>query len=44
MLDDRGVLGGVVAAMAEQSALLNTHTRYLSEPVVRYAERLAEPR
>jgi 4-aminobutyrate aminotransferase-like enzyme len=32
----------VVAAIAEQSALLNTHTRYLSEPVVRYAERLAD--
>jgi 4-aminobutyrate aminotransferase-like enzyme len=30
----------VVAAMARQAALLNTHTRYLSEDVVAYAERL----
>ncbi|WP_207886825.1 aspartate aminotransferase family protein [Pseudomonas sp. 30_B] len=37
----------VVAAMAEQAATLNIHTRYLNERVVRYAERLtatfAEP-
>ena len=31
----------VVAALAEQSALLNTHTRYLHEHVVTLAERLA---
>lgn len=30
----------VVQAVAEQSARLNTHTRYLSEVVTRYAERL----
>jgi 4-aminobutyrate aminotransferase-like enzyme len=30
----------VVAAIAEQAARLNTHTRYLSEPTVAYAERL----
>lgn len=30
----------VVAAMAEQSALLTTHTRYLAEPTIAYAERL----
>jgi 4-aminobutyrate aminotransferase-like enzyme len=30
----------VVAALARQAALLNTHTRYLSEEVVNYAERL----
>jgi len=30
----------VVAALAEQAASLNIHTRYLSEPVVRYAEQL----
>ena len=28
----------VVAAIAEQAASLNTHTRYLSEPLVSYAE------
>ena len=28
----------VVAAVAEQAATLNTHTRYLSEPLVAYAE------
>ena len=28
----------VVAAIAEQAAQLNTHTRYLSEPLVAYAE------
>lgn len=28
----------VVAAIAEQAATLNTHTRYLSEPLVAYAE------
>lgn len=37
----------VVAAMAEQAATLNIHTRYLNERVVRYAENLtatfAEP-
>lgn len=37
----------VVAAMAEQAAMLNIHTRYLNERVVRYAESLtatfAEP-
>ena len=32
----------VVAAMSEQAAKLATHTRYLHENVVRYAERLAE--
>lgn len=31
----------VVAAMADQAARLNTHTRYLHEGVLRYAERLA---
>lgn len=30
----------VVAALGEQAAMLNTHTRYLHENVVRYAERL----
>lgn len=30
----------VVAALARQASILNTHTRYLSEPVVDYAERL----
>jgi 4-aminobutyrate aminotransferase-like enzyme len=30
----------VVAAIAGQAAILNTHTRYLSEDVVAYAERL----
>lgn len=30
----------VAAAVARQLALLNTHTRYLSEPVLDYAERL----
>ena len=30
----------VVDAIARQSAILNTHTRYLSEPVLDYAERL----
>jgi 4-aminobutyrate aminotransferase-like enzyme len=30
----------VVAALARQAALLNTHTRYLDENVVAYAERL----
>ena len=30
----------VVAAMAEQAATLNTHTRYLSEPLIAYAEDL----
>lgn len=30
----------VVAAMARQAAVLNTHTRYLSEPIYAYAERL----
>lgn len=30
----------VVAALAEQAAVLNTHTRYLHETVVDYAERL----
>ena len=30
----------VVDAIAEQAAVLNTHTRYLHENVVRYAERL----
>ncbi|MFM7275697.1 MAG: aminotransferase class III-fold pyridoxal phosphate-dependent enzyme, partial [Gammaproteobacteria bacterium] len=30
----------VVAALASQAATLNTHTRYLHESVVRYAERL----
>ncbi len=30
----------VVAALASQAATLNTHTRYLHENVVRYAERL----
>src|SRR4051812_46646972 len=32
----------VVAAAAEQNALLNTNTRYLHEAVVEYARRLAE--
>jgi 4-aminobutyrate aminotransferase-like enzyme len=32
----------VVAAIARQAALLNTHTRYLHENVVHYAERLTE--
>lgn len=31
----------VVKAIAEQAAQLNTHTRYLHENVIRYAERLA---
>jgi 4-aminobutyrate aminotransferase-like enzyme len=31
----------VVQALAQQAATLNTHTRYLHENVVRYAERLA---
>ena len=30
----------VVAAIARQSAILNTHTRYLHDPVLTYAERL----
>lgn len=30
----------VVAAIAEQAARLNTHTRYLAEPILDYAERL----
>lgn len=30
----------VVAALSRQAALLNTHTRYLSELIVEYAERL----
>jgi 4-aminobutyrate aminotransferase-like enzyme len=30
----------VVAAIAKQAAILNTHTRYLNETVVAYAERL----
>ncbi len=30
----------VVAAIAEQAALLNTHTRYPAEPILDYAERL----
>lgn len=30
----------VVSAIAEQAAMLNTHTRYLHEQVVQYAERL----
>lgn len=30
----------VVAALGEQAALLNTHTRYLNERIVEYAERL----
>jgi 4-aminobutyrate aminotransferase-like enzyme len=30
----------VVAAIAEQAARLNTHTRYLSTPILDYAERL----
>ena len=30
----------VVRALSEQAATLNTHTRYLHEKVVRYAERL----
>jgi 4-aminobutyrate aminotransferase-like enzyme len=30
----------VVAAIADQSARLNTHTRYLAEPILDYAERL----
>jgi len=30
----------IVAALAEQAATLSIHTRYLSEPVVRYAENL----
>jgi 4-aminobutyrate aminotransferase-like enzyme len=30
----------VVAALARQAALLNTHTRYLSDLIVEYAERL----
>jgi 4-aminobutyrate aminotransferase-like enzyme len=32
----------VVQALATQAATLNTHTRYLHENVVRYAERLAD--
>ena len=32
----------VVAALSEQAANLATHTRYLHENVIRYAERLAE--
>lgn len=31
----------VVAALAEQAAKLNTHTRYLDERIVEYAERLS---
>ncbi|MDA2986141.1 MAG: aminotransferase class III-fold pyridoxal phosphate-dependent enzyme, partial [Actinomycetota bacterium] len=30
----------VVEAQCRQAAILNTHTRYLTEPVVRYAEKL----
>lgn len=30
----------VVAAIAQQAAILNTHTRYLNEAVVAFAERL----
>jgi 4-aminobutyrate aminotransferase-like enzyme len=30
----------VVAAICEQAAVLNTHTRYLHETIVEYAERL----
>ena len=30
----------VVAAIAEQAATLNTHTRYLAEPILAYSERL----
>ena len=30
----------VVEALARQARTLNTHTRYLTEPVVSYAERL----
>ncbi|MBS1888586.1 MAG: aminotransferase class III-fold pyridoxal phosphate-dependent enzyme [Actinobacteria bacterium] len=30
----------VVAAIAEQAARLNTHTRYLAEPILAYSERL----
>src|SRR5580658_5612345 len=30
----------VVAALSRQAAILNTHTRYLNEIVVAYAERL----
>lgn len=30
----------VVAAIAEQAARLNTHTRYLAEPILTYSERL----
>jgi 4-aminobutyrate aminotransferase-like enzyme len=32
----------IVAALANQSALLNTHTRYLSTPILDYAERLLD--
>ncbi|MEP6480029.1 MAG: aminotransferase class III-fold pyridoxal phosphate-dependent enzyme, partial [Rhodoglobus sp.] len=32
----------VVEAMAKQAALLTTHTRYLSEPTIRYAEELLD--
>jgi len=32
----------VVGALTEQAATLNTHTRYLHENIVRYAERLGE--
>ena len=32
----------VVEAMAKQAALLTTHTRYLAEPTIRYAEELLD--
>src|SRR5699024_12669121 len=32
----------VVAALTQQAATLNTHTRYLHENIVRYAERLLD--
>jgi 4-aminobutyrate aminotransferase-like enzyme len=32
----------VVAAIAEQAGRLNTHTRYLAEPILDYSERLLE--
>jgi 4-aminobutyrate aminotransferase-like enzyme len=32
----------VVAAIAEQAGRLNTHTRYLSEPILDYSERLLD--
>ncbi len=32
----------VVEAMAKQATLLTTHTRYLSEPIIRYAEELLD--